>query len=82
MTKTEFDVKAMSDGDLVKFAALISAEVALRERQRKDEAIAKIRALAGEAGLSVSIDGARGRPGGRVLRKRPVAGNEKVAATS
>lgn len=67
-SKSEPDVRAMSDADLARFVLAAQAEIAARERKRKEDAIAKIRALAGEAGLSVAIEGARGRPGGRSPR--------------
>lgn len=69
-TKHEIDIKALSDADLTRIATLAQAEIAARDRKRKEDTIAKIRALAGEAGLSVSIEGARGRPGGRSAKKR------------
>ena len=71
--KTEPDIKAMSDKDLAQFAAQAQAELAARAKQRREETIAKIRALAGEAGLAVAIEGARGRPGGRPAKKRKAA---------
>lgn len=63
-TTTELNLTAMSDAELTALAASAQAELAARERRRKEETIAKIRELAGSAGLSVSIAGARGRPGG------------------
>jgi hypothetical protein len=71
-TKTEPDIKALSDADLAALVAAGQAELAARERRRKEDTIAKIRALAGEAGLSVSIGGARGRPGGSKSTPRMV----------
>ncbi|MCW5631892.1 MAG: hypothetical protein KIT17_01015 [Rubrivivax sp.] len=68
-TKADFDVRSLSDADLVRFAQAAQVEIAARERKRKEDAIAKIRALAGEAGLSVAIEGARGRPGGKLPNK-------------
>lgn len=67
-TKAEIDVRGMSDAELSRFVQAAQAEVVARERKRKEDAIAKIRALAGEAGLAVSIEGARGRPGGKAAR--------------
>lgn len=69
MTTTEDNIKAMTDNDLSAFILLAQAEQARREQHRKDEAIAKIRALAGDAGIVVSIAGARG--GKRATVKRP-----------
>lgn len=68
MTTTEDSIKAMTDEDLSAFILLAQAEKARREQHRKDEAIAKIRALAGDAGIVVSIAGARGK---RARVKRP-----------
>ena len=68
MTTTEDNIKAMTDNDLSAFILLARAEQARREQHRKDEAIAKIRALAGDAGIVVSIAGARGK---RATVKRP-----------
>lgn len=58
------NVKMLPDKELAELVAAGQAELAAREKQRKEETIAKIRALAGAAGLSVQIAGARGRPGG------------------
>ena len=66
-TKTDIDVKMLTDSDLAAFVAAGQAEIQLREKQRKEETIAKIRALASQAGLAVQIAGARGRPGGGKL---------------
>lgn len=65
-----FDIAQLSDIDLANFVAAGLAEITARVKRRKEETIAKIRALAGEAGLAVSIEGARGRPGGRSPKKR------------
>jgi hypothetical protein len=69
-TKADINIKAMSDSELAAFAAQAQAELAERARKRKEDTIAKIRALASEVGLSVAIDGARGRPGGRSAKKK------------
>jgi hypothetical protein len=58
-------LQTLNDAELAAFVAAGVLKIAAREKRRKDEAIAKIRALAGAAGLSVAIEGARGRPGGR-----------------
>lgn len=80
-TKHEVNIKAMSDGELANLVAQAQAELAERARRRKEETIAKIRALASEVGLSVAIEGARGRPGGRTIRKKqePLAPEAKPA---
>lgn len=59
---TEIDITTMSDTDLATFAAAAQAELESRRQKRRDDAIARIRAMAGEAGLTVAIEGARGRP--------------------
>ena len=69
MTTTEDSIKAMTDTDLSAFILCAQAEHARREQRRKEDAIAKIRALAGDAGIVVSIAGARG--GKRVRAKQP-----------
>lgn len=72
MTTTEDSIKAMTDKDLSAFILVAQAEKARREQQRKDETIAKIRALAGAEGLTVSIAGLRGqRPR---TKQRPKSG--------
>ncbi len=68
MTTTEASIKAMTDNELSAFILFAQAEHGRREQHRKDEAIAKIRALAGDAGILVSIAGARGK---RARVKRP-----------
>lgn len=73
-TKADINIKAMSDSELAAFAAQTQAELAERARKRKEDTIAKIRAMASEVGLSVAIDGARGRPGGRSAKKKVEAG--------
>lgn len=70
MTTTEDNIKAMTDNDLSAFILLAQAEQARREQHRKDDAIAKIRALAGDAGIVVSIAGARGSKRTRAKQSR------------
>jgi hypothetical protein len=60
-TKLLGSVTSLSDGHLDELLATCMATKAAREQQRKDEAIAKIRALAGDAGIVVSIAGSRGK---------------------
>jgi hypothetical protein len=55
-------LKTLNDHDLEQLIVKAQAEKANRARRRKVDAIAKIRELAGAAGVSVSIKGARGRP--------------------
>jgi hypothetical protein len=73
MTEAELTafVSAMTDKGLEACSALVRAEQTARDKRRKEAAIAKIREMAGEAGLSVSIAGARGRPGGSKPPARP-----------
>ncbi len=59
---TEDTLKALNDHDLEQLIVRAQAEKANRARKRKEDAIAKIKELAGAAGVSVSIKGARGRP--------------------
>jgi hypothetical protein len=63
-------VKALTDDELVQVIAWAHAEVKARTEHRKQEAIAKIKALANTVGVSVSIAGGRGRPAKPHLRKR------------
>lgn len=70
MTITEAAIQALADDELAQLVLWAHAEQGARERRRKEDAIAKIRALAGEVGLSVAISGARGRPGGKAPKKR------------
>jgi len=72
-------VTAMTDQGLEACLALVQAEQTARDKRRKEVAIAKIRAVAGEAGLSVSIAGARGRPGGSKPAPRAPASREAKA---
>ena len=75
MTMTE-DSKAITDDDFTKLLAMVrglpdtylgrvvtagTEEQQSREQRRKDDAIAKIRALAGDAGIVVSIAGTRNK---------------------
>jgi hypothetical protein len=61
---TQEMIKALTDTDLPKVITWAQEELKSRTERRKQEAIAKIRALASEVGVSVSIGGARGRPAG------------------
>jgi hypothetical protein len=55
-------VKALSDSELVQVIAWAQAEIKARTERRKQETIAKIKAMAAEVGVSVAIQGGRGRP--------------------
>jgi hypothetical protein len=59
---TQDVVKALSDGELVQVIAWAQAEQKERAEKRKRETIARIKELAQEVGVSVSINGVRGRP--------------------
>jgi hypothetical protein len=59
---TQETVKALSDGDLSQVITWAQEEIRTRTERRKQEAIAKIKALASQVGVSVSIAGVRGRP--------------------
>lgn len=59
---THETVKALSDADLSQVILWAQEEIKTRTLQRKQDAIAKIRVLASQVGVSVSIAGTRGRP--------------------
>jgi hypothetical protein len=59
---TQETVKALSDTDLSQVINWAQEEIKTRTEQRKQDAIAKIKALALQVGVSVSIAGVRGRP--------------------
>jgi hypothetical protein len=55
-------LKTLSDNELAQLIAKAQTEITTRTRKRKEDAIARIKELAGAAGVTVSIKGARGRP--------------------
>jgi hypothetical protein len=55
-------VKTLSDSELVQVIAWAQAETKARTERRKQETIAKIKAMAAEVGVSIAIQGGRGRP--------------------
>lgn len=55
-------VRSLPDNRLAYVKATAEEEIDTRKRKRKDDAIAKIKELAGANSISVSIKGARGRP--------------------
>ena len=59
---TQDAVKALSDNELVQVIAWAQTETKARTERRKQETIAKIKAMAAEVGVSVAIQGSRGRP--------------------
>ena len=71
---TQETVRALSDAELPQVIVWAEEEIKARTERRKQEAIAKIKALASQVGVSVSIAGARGRP----ARTRPVTKTAKA----
>jgi len=69
---TQETVRALSDADLSQVVAWAQAEIKARAEKRKQETIAKIKELAGTVGVTVAIDGVRGRPrkGRRGMEKK------------
>jgi hypothetical protein len=61
---TQESVKALSDDQLGQVIAWAQSEQKERTERRKQEAIARIKELAQTVGVSISINGRRGRPGG------------------
>jgi hypothetical protein len=59
---TQETVKALSDTDLSQVITWAQDEIKTRTERRKQDAIAKIKALAAQVGVCVSIAGVRGRP--------------------
>jgi hypothetical protein len=55
-------IQGLSDETLGSAKGWIATEEGLRTEKRKQEAIARIKALAGANGFSVTINGRRGRP--------------------
>lgn len=60
---TRENIKALSDTELEQVGVWAREEKEERTLRRKQETIAKIKALAAEVGVSVAIGGTRGRPG-------------------
>jgi len=71
---TQETVKALSDTDLSQVITWAQEEIRTRTERRKQDAIAKIKALAAQVGVAVSIAGVRGRP----ARIKPVTKPAKV----
>lgn len=55
-------VKALSDVELSQVEVWVQDEKKSRAERRKEDAIAKIKALAESVGVKVAIGGVRGRP--------------------
>jgi DNA-binding protein H-NS len=70
-------VRALSDAELSQVAVWAQEEIEARREKRKQEAIAKIKELAGAVGVAVSIKGQRGRPTKAKSEAKPV---KKAAA--
>jgi len=71
-------VRALSDADLSQVAVWAGQEIEARKEKRKQEAIAKIKELAGAVGVAVLIKGQRGRP----AKSKPEAKTVKKAGTA
>ena len=59
---TQEMIRALPDKDLSQVIAWAQDELGARAEKRRHETIAKIRELAGAVGVSVTINGRRGRP--------------------
>ena len=55
-------VKALSDAELSQVELWVEDEKKSRAERRKEDAIARIKALAESVGIKVAIGGVRGRP--------------------
>ena len=73
---TQETLKALTDSEISQVIAWGQAELAARMEQRKQDAIAKIRELAATVGVTVAIDGVRGRP----RKARSAAAPERAPA--
>jgi hypothetical protein len=69
---TQETVRALSDAELSQVITWAQDETKTRAERRKQDAIAKIKALASQVGVSVSIAGVRGRPARMTSNKKPV----------
>ena len=59
---TQDTIRALSDGELVEVIAWAEGEQKARTERRKQETIAKIKQLAQSVGVSITVQGTRGRP--------------------
>jgi hypothetical protein len=59
---TQETVRTLADKELTQVIAWAQDEQRVRAEQRKHDTIAKIKEIAGAAGISVSIHSKRGRP--------------------
>jgi plasmid stabilization system protein ParE len=69
MTRDTLKLSELSDADLREVAALAMEEAREREKRRKQDIIARIKALAAEGGVGVTLQGQRGRPRKQIKRK-------------
>jgi hypothetical protein len=58
---TQEVVRALPDGEILQVIGWGQAELAARKDKRKQDAISKIRELTATVGVTVNIEGARGR---------------------
>jgi len=72
---TQETVRALADKELTQVIAWAQDEQRVRAEQRKHDTIAKIKEMAGAAGISVSIHSKRGRP----QKAKPDAATGRVA---
>jgi hypothetical protein len=73
---TQETVRALTDAELSQVVAWAQQETNVRAEKRKQEAIAKIKELAGAVGVTVAIGGVRGRP----AKTKPDAKPAKTAS--
>jgi hypothetical protein len=59
---TQETVKALTDSELAQVVTWAQGEIKLRAEKRKQETIAKIKEMARAVGVSVNVEGVRGRP--------------------
>ena len=59
---TQEMIRALPDRELTQVITWAQDEAMVRENKRKHDTIAKIKELAGAVGVSVTINGKRGRP--------------------
>ena len=67
---TQETIRGLSDVELQQAITWAADEQKARTQKRKQETIAKIKALAAQGGISVAIEGQRGRPVKAPTRKR------------
>jgi hypothetical protein len=75
---TQETIKSLTDNELPQLIAWAQDEIRSRAERRKEEAIAKIKALAESVGVKIAIGGVRGRPA-RIKPKPSVAKSPQTA---